>query len=115
VSSADSEFITITTPSEIDPITQCDQLYKVEVLDIDGISEVNMEYSVNDPAFNAPVSVPLNLISANTWQKTISVPSLANDNVYWRFVAIDTLTNSISYGPYSFIVDTSLSSCLASP
>jgi hypothetical protein len=82
----------------------CTQSYSVEVMDMDGVSEVSIEYSLDDDTFMiATVHIPLT-VSGSTWTANISIPGSPGQIVYWRFVATDGASNKTFFGggaPYT--------------
>jgi hypothetical protein len=102
LSGVNSEFLDITAPpvpTTLTSVSQCSQLYEVKVLDINGINQVSIEYSINNSSFTVQQTiVPLTNIGSNTWQRTISIPTNISDVVYWRFIAVDTANNSTFFG-----------------
>jgi hypothetical protein len=71
------------------------------VTDLDGVSWVKMEYSVNSASFSGTEYFLLTQ-SGETWSGTITVDTSlpGTDTVYWRFWAGDGLSNE-SYYPAS--------------
>lgn len=105
LSGVDSEFFDITGPISIMLMspTECSQAYSVKVLDVDGVNEVKMEYSL-DNTFSIAGQSLLTSAGANIWQGNIIVPASAMDIIYWRFIAVDGLSNSTFFGgvtPYT--------------
>jgi hypothetical protein len=104
--SANSEFLNVTGPISITLLdnSECSQPYSVKVLDVDGILDVKMEYSINDNTFTTPGSVLLTNMGANIWQGNAILPVIGMDIVYWRFIATDGSNNSTFFGgsaPYT--------------
>ncbi len=102
-------FILIAAPGDMSTIISCTNQYTVEVADGDGVMDVFLEYSVNDPTFSTPFPyyIAFNYISGNVWEvyanldsSTDGTPS-ATDTVYWRIKAQDILYNS-TYFPASY-------------
>ncbi len=102
-------FILINAPADSTTIISCTNQYTVEVMDVDGVTGVYIEYSVNDPSFSTPFPYveTFNYISGNVWEvyanldsSTDGTPSVT-DTVYWRIKAQDGLSN-ITYFPATY-------------
>jgi hypothetical protein len=84
---------TVTGPGD------CSQNYSVNVIDVDGVTAVEMEYILNDLTFaGTTTKVSLSLSGANTWSETISIPLTSSDIAYWRFMATDSFNNNTFHG-----------------
>jgi LysM repeat protein len=88
-------------PDNCATILTCANSYSVNVTDLDGVSWVKMEYSVNSASFSGTEYFLLTQ-SGETWSGTITVDTSlpGTDTVYWRFWAGDGLSNE-SYYPAS--------------
>lgn len=92
--SNDSYFYNHVGPDGIS-ISACLQNYSVDVIDLDGLTSVDLEYSINDSGFSTPTTAgSLSLSGINSWGISASIPASAGDTVYWRFKALDNLSNS---------------------
>lgn len=79
-------------------IATCTNTYSIDVTDLDGISFVKVEYSLNGAGF--PGTTVLLTNSGATWSGSFSITTTAGDTVDWRFWAGDSLGNS-AYSPAS--------------
>jgi len=106
LANANTEFRNVTAPtSTLGDTTQCVQTYQVDVLDVNGVSHVKVEYGVNNNSFlpyDASHSVLLTNTSGNTWQGSFSIPAAALDTVFWRFIAVDNASNILFFGGSSY-------------
>ena len=93
---SDTVFRNTSGPMSI--ISACDQLYKVDVLDMNGIGSVYVEYSINDNTFSSPGTLLLTKTDVFTWEATHLIVAASNDTVFWRFVATDGGSNQFFFG-----------------
>ncbi|MBV5331344.1 Ig-like domain repeat protein, partial [bacterium] len=93
---SDTVFRNASGPMSI--IAACDQLYKADVLDVNGVSSVYVEYSINDNTFSSPGTFLLTKTGAFTWEATHLIATIATDTVSWRFVATDGGSNQFFFG-----------------
>lgn len=84
---AGPDSITVSAPAD------CTQSYSVDVIDVDGLSTVDVEYSINDNVFFTSTKISLSLSGNNTWGGNILIPAAAAETIYWRFNALDNLGN----------------------
>ena len=79
----------------IDGLTEtCVQTYSVKALDVDNVSNVVVEYSLNDTFDPVGVTtVPLTNTSGATWESSFSVTGNDGNRIFWRFKAIDGIAN----------------------
>ena len=96
-----------TFPSNPDglTITACGNNYQVDVIDTDGVTEVYIYYSINDPGFSSPAWQLMTLVTVNTWDITTSIPATPGDIVYWKFKSYDGLGYTAFFpasGSFSF-------------
>ncbi len=99
--SNDAYFYNATGPNGFTVIGpgDCSQNYSVNVIDVDGVTTVEVEYILNDLTFTGiTTKVPLALSGANTWSETISIPLTSSDIAYWRFMATDSFNNNTFHG-----------------
>ncbi|MBN1302859.1 MAG: Ig-like domain repeat protein [Anaerolineales bacterium] len=97
----DSEFLNVVGPNLINVTSaaMCTQGYSVKVLDIDGVSNVYVEYLLLDDTFmNATTQAGLTAGAGYTWTGSISIPGSAGEVAFWRFIAVDGLGNYTFFG-----------------
>ena len=88
------EFVNPSGP--VDFINACENLFSVDVFDVDGVDYVEVEYSVNDSSFSNSAFVRLTHQGGSAYKgflviETFDYPSL--DTVYWRFATADLYNN----------------------
>jgi hypothetical protein len=93
---SDTVFRNASGPMSI--IAACDQIYRTDALDVNGVSSVYVEYSINDNTFSSPGTFLLTKTGVFTWEATHSITAVATDTVSWRFVATDGGSNQFFFG-----------------
>jgi len=72
-------------------VSSCgDNLYKVKVTDLDGVSQVWVYAQVNSGSFSA---YPLNDTGGDLWEANVSITACTGDTVTYKFKALDGLGN----------------------
>jgi hypothetical protein len=82
-------------------ITTCENTYTAVVTDVDGIANVKIQFSVNDPNFKSPISFGMVNTGGDTYAITKSIDThkvTGEDTVYWRLRAKDNAGN-FTYHP----------------
>ena len=100
LSTADTQFSAVTGPNAITLLTSadCSQTFSVDLLDVDGVSEVKVLYSDN-PTFPIDQFFLLGKSGPNTWGGFNLIPvGVAGNTIYWRFAVLDGLGNWFYYG-----------------
>jgi hypothetical protein len=100
LATADTQFSAVTGPNGITLLTSldCSQTYSVDLLDVDGVSEVKVLYSDN-PAFPIDQLFLLGKSGSNTWGGFNVIPvGVAPNTIYWRLAVLDGVGNWFYYG-----------------
>lgn len=110
-SSSSSSFVTHNVLANSDTVFQapggptgtiavCNPAYQVQVLDVDGVSGVQVEYRIGDSAFAAigPKQALTWNASTGFWEGSFTITALNTETVYWRFIATDGVGNKTFLG-----------------
>lgn len=91
-------------------LATCTNLFAVSVVDPDGISYVEVEFSLNDATFSNSTFLRLPFQSVDKYSKTLEISTFSNsgpDVVFWRFATVDNFNNhqwfpALGTTPYSY-------------